>query len=233
MTRGCGELATLFSSETVADAPLAPTLHCVTATADYYGQLLETFLDTESLTVLVVAGATVSDVVSVLEVDLSGPVDLDDVIGGEDGTAWALLAVPGGVLAIEPTGFGDPTRTALVELSCSGRAAAVARSNVLAHVRFGCARDGALIFDDNEYMYARDPSVVPDELRALFDLVWDDLSGEPDGEDDDEGPDGLSVSMAMAEAVTGIEITAVQVETLLETDFHSAPSQQYADELSS
>jgi len=37
----------------------------------------------------------------------------------------------------------------------------------------------------------------------------------------------------MAELVTGLEMTADHVESLLESAFHQAPSQRYADDLES
>jgi Family of unknown function (DUF6461) len=212
-----------------APAGVARTLAPVTATPEYYAELLEAFPDPESLTVLVVARASTAEVAAELSIDLRRVVDSDEAAGDEESTAWALLDVPGGVLAVEPTGFGDPTLATLARLSSGGRAAAVVRTNVLAHQRFGAARDGEVTFDDNEYMYVDDPGVVPTELRALFDLVWDDLS--EDSDEDDEGPDGVPVGLAMAEVVTGLEVTTAQVEALLDSPFHPAPRQTYAEDL--
>jgi len=204
----------------------------MTATPGYYADIAEGFLDTESLTVLFVAGATVPEVAAALDIDLEKSKDLDDVLGDMYATAWALLAVPGGVVAVEPTGFGDPTRAALVKLSRHGRASAVVRNNVLAHLRFGCARDGQLLFDDNEYMYVRDPAEVPEDLRPLIDLVWQDIGDEEDEPSEyDEGPDGFPVALAMAEKATGVAVTSEDVETIQSAEYHPAPTQRYAREL--
>ena len=69
---------------------------------------------------------------------------------------------------------------------------------------------------------------MPAELRPLFDLVWDDLSGE--GEIDGDGPDSTAVAMAMSE-MTGVTVTAVDVEDVSEATYYEAPSQVYADSL--
>jgi Family of unknown function (DUF6461) len=204
----------------------------MTATPEYYANVVEGFLDTESLTVLFAAGVSVAEVAAVLDVDLDTSKDLDDVFGDTQATAWALLDVPGGVVAVEPTGFGDPTRAALVELSRDGRASAVVRNNVLAHLRFGCARDGRLVFDDNEYMYVPDPAAAPEELRPLIDLVWQKI-GDEDEEPgpEEEGPDGLPVALAMAETVTGVAVTSEDVEAIQNARYHPAPTLRYAREL--
>jgi hypothetical protein len=210
----------------------------VAATPDYYAEVLEAFPDAESVTVLFVGGATAAGVSATLGLDLASTVDPDEVVGDDQVTAWALVEVPGGVVAVEPTGFGDPTRTVLAALSSDGHSAAVVRTNVLAHVRFGCARDGRLLFDDNEYVYVEDPEVVPSELRSLFDLAWDDLSTDPTGDEgaedddeDDDGPDAVVVGLAMAELVTGVELTPGQVEALVESAYHPGPPPRYADDL--
>lgn len=203
----------------------------MTATPEYYAEVAEAFLDTESLTVLFVAGASVGDVAAALDVDLDTAKNLDDVLGDMQATAWALLDVPEGVIAVEPTGFGDPTRAALVELSRSARASAVVRNNVLAHLRFGCARDGELLFDDNEFMYVPDPAEAPEELRPLVELVWQRI-GDEDEEpgDEEEGPDGFPVALAMAETATGIALTAENVVAIQSASYHPAPTLRYARE---
>jgi hypothetical protein len=202
-------------------------LPVVTATPEYYAQVIEAFPDTESLTVLVVAGASRDQVAAALSIDLSTPVD-NDWSDNVELAAWALLDIPGGVLAVERSGYGDPARAALRTLSDDGRAAAVVRSNVQAHLRFGCARDGELLFDDDEYMYTDDPDQVPAELRPLFDLAWDDLESD---DDSDEDVDGFGVGLAMAELVTGVEVTAAQVAEVFQSGFVGGPSLVYASSL--
>lgn len=195
------------------------------ATLEYYEPLAATFGDVESLTVLVVKGSNRDTVAVALGVDLSRPVD-DPWDGEGETTGWALIDVDGGVLAIEPTGYGDPTVRALVQLSTDGGAAAVVRSNIQAHERFGCARDGALLFDDDEYIYIDDLDAVPAELRPLFDLAWIDLDSDDD--DDDDGVDPFATGLAMAELITGIELTAADVETINAAGFYFAPGLIYA-----
>lgn len=203
-------------------------LPSVVATVEYYEQLSEAFPDTESLTILIVADASRDAVARELKVDLGAPIE-GNWIEDQKATAWALLEVPGGVLGVENTGYGDPTLAALKGLSRDNGAAAVVRHNIQAHLRFGCARNGELLFDDDEYMYIDDPDVVPAELRPLFDLAWDDLEGD---EDDDEGADGFAVGLAMAELVTGVELNADSVTKVCHRQtFYRAPSLVYARSL--
>ena len=194
------------------------------ATVEYYAEVVAAFPDTESLTVLTVAGATRDQVAAQLDVDLLEPVEEDAWADG-DRSAWALLEIPGGVVAVELSGFGDPSNHDLVALSRTG-AAAVVRSNILAHYRFGCARDGELSFDDDEYIFVRDPSAFPPELRDLFDLAHVDLTGD-DGGGDDEGLDPLTVGLAMSERVTGVQLTPAHVTAVLGSDFFAAPAARY------
>lgn len=201
----------------------------MTATPEYYQQVGDAFPDTEGLTVLTVSGRSRDQVAAALDTDLSKPVD-DGWSDDENQTAWAILEVSGGVLAVESTGYGDPTLAALRALSENGGAAAVVRSNIQAHLRFGCARNGELLFDDDEYMYIDDPHVVPEELRPLFDLAWDDLEGGAT-EEDEEGPDGFVVGLAMAELITGVEVTSDQVAALYQSGFFAAPSLVYVGSL--
>jgi hypothetical protein len=199
----------------------------VPATVDHYEQVAAAFPDTESLTVLTVAGATRDQVVAQLEIDLGTEVEegwQDD----EEKTAWAILEIPGGVLAVEATGFGDPAKADLAALSANG-AAAVTRRNILAHYRFGCARAGALVFDADEYIYIDDPDTVPDELQDLFKLVYDDLADETSGDVEDSDP--FVVGLAMCEVVTGVEVSADQVQAVLGSGFFAATSTRYLAEL--
>jgi hypothetical protein len=195
----------------------------MSADPEYYAQVLPHLGSDESLTVLVVRGRSRVETAEILEIDLTAEGDPSE--WPDEGSVWSLVDIPGGVLAIESSGYGDPTLRALRELSAGGGAAAVVRSNIQAHLRFGCARDGELLFDDDEYMYAEDPSLVPAELRPLFDLVWDDLEGEDDI--DDEGPSAFAVGLAMAELVTGIEVTVEQVDAVSEGPGFTGPGLVY------
>lgn len=71
--------------------------------------------------------------------------------------------------------------------------------------------------------------MVPAELRALFDLVWDDLSGED--EVDGGGPDSTAVALAMSEVVTGVIVAAADVEEVGEATYFEAPALVYADSI--
>jgi hypothetical protein len=198
-------------------------LQPVTATVEYYEHVLPAFPDTESLTVLVAAGATRDAVLAALGADLSDQAeDAWDV--DSRSAAWAAIEVPGGVLAVEFSGYGDPSLADLAALSQAG-AAAVVRSNIQAHHRFGVARAGKLIFDDDEYIYLRDRDRVPGELRPLFDAAWVDL----DGDDEDERTRPLAAGLAMAELVTGVELSEDHIAAVLEADFFLAPSPRYPD----
>jgi hypothetical protein len=195
----------------------------------YYSAVADALPDEESFTVLVVAGATRDEVAQVLHVDLAQPVDEDDIWSDDlDTTGWALIDIPGGVLAVEPTGYGDPALGTLRELSADGRAAAVLRGNIQAHDRFGAARDGELLFDDDEYTFIDNPAVVPQELRALFDLAWVDLEADSDSYD---GADPTAVSLAMAEVVTGLTLTRADLADVSEAQYFHGPAQVYADSL--
>lgn len=118
---------------------------------------------------------------------------------------YTITAVTGGVLASEGTGYADPPNSVLVALSQGGRAAAVVRNNHQDHCRFGCARDGKLLFDSDEFIFHEDRDSVPHEVRALFDLAWVDLTKD---ELDPQEEDSTAVGFAMAEVVTGIHLTS-------------------------
>ena len=174
------------------------------------------FLAIGDETTLVVRGATVQEVVAAL-----GGVPVEDLsedeLYGEE-PIWAeytIAAIEGGVLVSEDTGYADPPNDVLVALSRGGRAAAVVRDNIQAHCRFGCARDGVLVFDDDDYRFLEDRDAAPDELRAFLDLTWVDL------DDDDHEPeedDTNAVGLAMAEVVTGLRLTAA------DADAHGGPA---------
>lgn len=198
-------------------------LRPVAATVEFYEQVSSALLDTESLTVLVASGVTREDVLAGLGADLSDPVE-DSWDAGERFTAWAAIDVPGGVLAVELTGYGDPSLPSLAALSKAG-ASAVVRGNVQAHYRFGCARAGEVVFDDDEFVYV-EPVGVPADLRPLFDAARTEL-GDEDGLED-ERADPFATGLAMAELVTGVELTEDLVAAVLEAEFFSTPSLRYA-----
>lgn len=201
----------------------------MTSVEHYRAALAAVPLDTESLTILVAAGASMDEVAAALEVkvgaDPSEYPDLDD----PDWSGYGMAEVRGGVVAIEVTGYADPSLSALRTLTAGGRSAATVRSNIQAHLRFGCSRDGKILFDDDQYTWVDDRERVPEELRDLFDLVWDDPEVET-GSEEDNVDDEFVVGLAMAEVITGLRITAEDLRQAMESGFRPAPSLRYVRE---
>lgn len=190
-------------------------------------------LELEAQTILAVAGASVDEVKAVVLAEAALPT-AGARLGDDEVSAYAFVEVEGGVLAIEHTGYADPSVAALVQLSSGGRTAVVVRDNIQAHVRFACARDGALLFDDDEYIFIddEDRSRVPDELRPLFDLAWIDVEADDHDEDDEADPTG--VALAMSELATGIVLTAEDFERLEELPrdaWHAVRTMRYVEGL--
>ena len=197
---------------------------------EHYGEILEVD-ELDSQTVLVVAGASLEEVRAVVLADAALPTD-GQTLQDDEVSAYGFVEVEGGVLALEHTGYADPSVSALVQLSSGGRKAAVVRDNIQAHVRFGGARDGALLFDDDEFIFigADQRSQVPDELRPLFDLAWVDL----DADDQDEEVDPVAVALAMAEVVTGVVLTEEDFTRLAElprSEWHGVRMMSYVEGL--
>jgi len=188
-------------------------------------------LDSESLTVLLVAGSSRDRVLQLLGADPESNgrqyPDLDD----SDYSGYAAIDVGGGVVAIEHTGYADPSPRVLAALSGIGGSAAVARSNIQAHERFGCACDGELVFDADEFMYVEEheKEPVPEELRAMFDAAWVDLDSEEDVEDEGQ-PAGVEVAYAMAVAHTGVAVTGDDLKRAIALGYHRVRTLTYLDE---
>lgn len=198
----------------------------MSAAPEHYETVLEDSpIDQESVTYLVVAGATREAVAEALGLDLSRPAAPETVNDDVDFSAYALAEVPGGVIAMESTGYADPANDVLVSLSRDGRSAAVTRSNIQAHVRFGCARDGVLLFDNDEYTFldADDLDSVPAEIRSLFDLAWDDLDEDVEVKD----VNSLAVGLAMAEVITSVPVTVQGLLDAHNARYYRVPSLQY------
>jgi hypothetical protein len=193
-------------------------LRDVAASVEYYEDLLEGPMAELEGTVLVVRGATTAEVAEVLgaippdEVPEELPEDDRDAFD-PTWAAYVFVQLADGVLAYEDAGYADPSVGALAAMSQGGRAAAVVRNNTQGHLRFGCARDGQLLFDDDEYMYAEDRSGVPEEIRPLFDLAWVDLA-----EEGSFSADGAAVALAMAEVITGVRLTREDLNRLQEAN---------------
>ena len=184
-------------------------------------------IDGESLTVLLVRSGTRADVLRLLgaeaEADLAPYPDLEDV----DYSGYALAEVEGGVVAFELTGYADPSPRVLAALSALGGAAAVTRSDIQAHERFGCARDGVVVFDAHEYMYVteQEKDAVPPELRPMFDSARVNL--DADG-DDDEGGSGF-VGYAMAAIHTGVVVTGEDLTRAAQQGWHRVRTLTYLE----
>lgn len=113
-------------------------------------------------------------------------------------------------------------RTLLADLPGNGRAAAVVRENIQAHLRFAAARDGEIVFDDDsiDILDAEDPDDVsrfPEELQPLFAARGEDL--------------GFPTALAMAELVTGVRLTADDLRAAHAAGYRPAPSMRYAEGL--
>jgi hypothetical protein len=191
---------------------------------DYRAAFDEAGIDGESLTVVLVAGGSPSEVLAALGAD-PGVVGLDE-LDFEKFSAYAVAEVAGGVVAFEHSGYADPSRSVLAALSELGGAAAVTRSNIQAHERFGCARAGELEFDANEFTFVdeEEKALVPAELRPLFDSAWVDL----DADDEDDASDEW-VGLAMAVLYTGVRITTADLVTARELGYHRVPTLTYLD----
>ena len=184
-------------------------------------------IDGESLTVLLVRGGTRADVLRLLgaEAEANGEPypDLED----EDYSGYALAEVQGGVVAFEHTGYADPSPRVLAALSALGGAAAVTRCNIMAHERFGCARDGRVVFDADEFMYVteHEKESVPPELRLMFDSARVNLDAEGDG---DEGERGF-VGFAMAAIHTGVVVTGEDLTRAVQPGYHRVRTLTYLE----
>lgn len=117
----------------------------------------------------------------------------------------------------------------VAELSAVGGAAAVARSNIQAHERFGCARDGAVLFDADEFMYVEEEEKagVPSELLTMFDAAWVDL--DSDEGDAEPGWAGIVHAIAMASAFTGLAVTSDDLRRAMDLGYHRIETMTYLD----
>lgn len=193
----------------------------------YEAMLEDAGIDGESLTVLLVRGGTRAEVLQVLgaaPAAAPGPYpDLEDV----DHSAYAVAEIAGGVVALEHTGYADPSPRVLGALSRLGGAAAVTRSNIQAHERFGCALDGEVLFDADEFMYVDEDekAAVPPELRPMFDSAWFDLDAGGDAEME---PSGF-VGFAMAAIHTRVTVTADDLTRACLQGYHRVRTLTYLD----
>ncbi|WP_344007796.1 DUF6461 domain-containing protein [Nocardioides lentus] len=184
----------------------------------------EAELDWEALTVVLVAGATRDQVLTTLGASPE-PAALGDV-DWDHASAYAVVEIAGGVLALEHSGYADPSLDVLARLSSFGGSAAVARSNIKAQDRFGCAADGEVVFDAAEYPFVEveEKQPLPSRLRPLFDTAWVDLDAPDDVEPE---ADPTLVAITMACDVTGLEPTVADLERAREATYHQVPVLTY------
>ncbi len=192
-------------------------------------------IDGESLSVVLVRGGTRAKVLALLGAEPESigdhSPDLEEEEEEEeeeedDYSAYALTEVQGGVIAFEHTGYADPSPRVLAALSELGGAAAVTRSNIQAHERFGCATDGVLVFDADEFMYV-EKDALPRELLPMFESVWVDLGG--DGDDGDHEDAGGFVAYAMAAKHTGVVVTSDDLRRAVQQGYHRVPTLTYLE----
>jgi hypothetical protein len=186
-------------------------------------------IDGESLSVVLVRDGTRAKVLDLLgaEAETNGQHDPD--LEDDDYSAYALAEVQGGVIAFEHTGYADPSPRVLAALSELGGAAAVTRSNIQAHERFGCATDGVLVFDADEFMYVEEDEkdALPRELLPMFESVWVDLGD--DGDDGDHEDAGGFVGYAMAAKHTGVVVTSDDLRRAVQQGYHRVPTLTYLE----
>jgi hypothetical protein len=185
-------------------------------------------IDGESLSVVLVRDGTRAKVLDLLgaEAETNGQ---HDPVEDDDYSAYALAEVQGGVIAFEHTGYADPSPRVLAALSELGGAAAVTRSNIQAHERFGCATDGVLVFDADEFMYVEEDEkdALPRELLPMFESVWVDLGD--DGDDGDHEDAGGFVGYAMAAKHTGVVVTSDDLRRAVQQGYHRVPTLTYLE----
>ena len=88
----------------------------------YASLLEESGLDGESLTVVLVGGTHLAAASRALGLDLDQPFDDQENLDEEEWSVYGLVEVDGGVVAIEHTGYADPSLDTLALLSApSGR----------------------------------------------------------------------------------------------------------------
>ena len=188
----------------------------------------EARIDSGSMTLLLVAGGSRDDVLRLLGVEDDS--SAEPFPADEAWSAYAATEVAGGVVAFEHTGYADPHPRVLAALSELGGAAAVTRSDIEAHDRFGCARDGRLLFDADEFIFVgRDEKArVPEELRALFDTAWIDLEADGDHDEHDHTA-AAEAGFAMAALHTGLEITSEDLSRAVAQGYHRVRRLTYRD----
>ena len=125
-----------------------------------------------------------------------------DAIEEAEISAYVFHQVGDGVVAWEDTGFADPPKRLLAELSRDGAVSAVMTDNIEAMTRFGYARDGDIVFDASEFVFVDSLEEIPSEVRDLAALAWSDLDGPTV-----ERAEPTRIAAAMCEKVTGIRAT--------------------------
>ncbi|GGD16920.1 hypothetical protein GCM10007231_14840 [Nocardioides daphniae] len=129
------------------------------------------------------------------------------------------------MVAWEWSGFADPPRRLLVELSRNGATSAVVTDNVEGMTRFGYARDGQVVFDASEYAFVDSIEEIPVEVRDLARLAWEDLDGPSR-----ETADWATVGLAMAAKVTGVRVDSQVQDVKGKKNWYAVPLPWGAEE---
>lgn len=222
---GCGTRTESTAPDPQPSATASPSTAGFEMTGDEAASLgYSSGLSYDSVSVLVVRGGTPRQVAKILGADLSRTVQPEnaDLLPGER-TVWSLRRIDGGVLGVELTGYGDPTRAALAELSALGGSAAVVRDDIDARTRFAAATDGALVFDEDEYDFVDDPALYPGHLRSIARRAWVDLS-KPLAHTEE---DPVAVGLGLITAHTGLTFSLAEIEATAAKSGFSAPTLVY------
>ena len=152
--------------------------------------------------------ATREELAAAFGADLTAtPISADSVDAENfDRAPVAFLSSAGCQVAIEVNGFRGSEADVLEAVSSVGRAAS-AFWNVEDEVRFACAEDGEVLYDE-EFAYDGTEG-LPDALVALVDLV----AVDPDSDDEpsEDEPALNAVALALLETYTGVELTPEDV----------------------
>jgi hypothetical protein len=159
--------------------------------------------------VTVATGVTREQFVNAFGVDLASPESRENSPRrSDDEDAPALISfteVAGCLVAVEVNGFTGSETDVLEATSIQGRAAS-AFWNADDHVRFACARDGEVLYDDELVHHGEgdDTDRLPAELAQIV-----------AGARADEDLSLQTVAMALVEAWTSARVKAADIERAL------------------
>lgn len=155
--------------------------------------------------VTVATAATRGAVAAAFGADLSAPTP--EAHGDGVQLYASFLEVGGAQVVVEDNGFRGNDDSVLVRVSDGGRAAS-AFWNVDGVTRFGCARDGRLLFNQEFSLLDRWPG-LPADLVPLAERAAGEGAQEHIA----------AIALAMVEQFTGVRVTAEHVSSALRTGF--------------